>query len=305
MTCLNPVYAYVSSYYEEGEGFKNRIHFNKLKGQENCDIQLPCGRCLGCMEDYSKSWAVRCMNESKMHDKNSFITLTYNEECLPENRCVSKKEVSSFIKKLRKKVSPTIIRFFGCGEYGGQRNRPHYHLIIFGYDFPDKEVWNVKKSGIVEYRSDFLESIWRKGFSTIEEVNYKAAAYVARYVVKKRKDKDNPSKYELVDSETGEIFELEKEFGLMSRRPGIGAKWFDRYSGDFLKGFLVVDGMKFGIPKYYKNRMKDRRYQDYEKMNERTCDYVRDKFKGVTKERMKGIAKYKEEKFKRFKRNGV
>ena len=53
--------------------------------------------------------------------------------------------------------------------------------------------------------------------------------------------------------ETGELVELEPEFSLMSRRPGIGEKWYKKYSSDLWPDdFVVMDnGKTYPVPKYY------------------------------------------------------
>ena len=81
-------------------------------------FKVGCGVCRGCRLDRARDWAFRCMCEADMHDENSFVTLTYNDENLPENRSVKKQELSKFIRRLRKAVWPKFIRFYGCGEYG-------------------------------------------------------------------------------------------------------------------------------------------------------------------------------------------
>ena len=43
-----------------------------------------------------------------------------------------------FMKRLRKRFKGKRIRFYMCGEYGEQFDRPHFHACIFGVDFPDK-----------------------------------------------------------------------------------------------------------------------------------------------------------------------
>jgi hypothetical protein len=221
-----------------------------------------------------------------MHEKNSFITLTFAPEHLPKDQSIRKEHLQKFFKRLRtrladkfgyeyvhdetgelKKQQKVNIRYFACGEYGDLKNRPHYHAIIFGYDFPDKEVQTVH-NGNVLYSSNELRDIWPYGWNIIGEVTFESAAYVARYVMKKMKaprgndlaQLDQQTKdriqaykenYEILDKETGEIFTIEPEFCLMSRRPGIGAEWFKRYYKDTEKDFVTINGVKVNLPRYY------------------------------------------------------
>jgi hypothetical protein len=48
-------------------------------------LKIPCGRCIGCRLEYSRQWAMRCHHEASLHTFNSFITLTYDPENLPQD----------------------------------------------------------------------------------------------------------------------------------------------------------------------------------------------------------------------------
>lgn len=127
-------------------------------------IQLPCGQCIGCRLAHSRDWATRCVHEAHMHDHNCFITLTYSPENLPEGGTLVRKHFTDFMKRLRKALSvdDISIRFFGCGEYGSKLERPHYHAIIFGYDFPDKTLHKAGRFNL--FRSSLLERCWTLAF---------------------------------------------------------------------------------------------------------------------------------------------
>lgn len=129
-------------------------------------------------------WAVRIVHEAQMWPQNSFITLTYRPEDLPQGGSLNVEHYQLFMKKLRARNTGHKIRFFHCGEYGEKLSRPHYHAILFNYDFPDKKVFS-EKNGNTIYTSELLEDIWGKGFCTIGDVTFQSAAYVARYVMKK------------------------------------------------------------------------------------------------------------------------
>ena len=103
-------------------------------------ITIPCGKCIGCRLAHSRSWAVRCVHESTLHEHNCFLTLTFDDDHLPSDHSVHVRDVQLFLKRLRKSLGDTKVRFFACGEYGAKNDRPHYHLIIFGYDFSDDRV---------------------------------------------------------------------------------------------------------------------------------------------------------------------
>lgn len=185
-----------------------------------------------------------------MHEANSFITLTYNDECLPWDQSLNHKHFQDFMKRLRKKLAPKKIRFYMCGEYGPAFGRPHYHALIFGYDFPDKTFWRENLGNRI-YRSELLEKLWPFGFSDIGEVTYKSAAYVARYIMKKVTGDRAEEHYWKLNTQTGETVRVIPEYTSMSGKPGIGKTWYDAYQEDTKKDYLTFDGKKFRIPKYY------------------------------------------------------
>ncbi|AXL14599.1 replication initiator protein [Microviridae sp.] len=261
MACYYPIDCYKSASPNEN-GKYPLIFGNAQKAQRDDPMKIPCGRCHGCRLEGSRQWATRCYHESKLHEENSFLTLTYAPEHLPEDHSISKREVQLFLKKLRKQLQPKKIRFFACGEYGESEDqgvikleRPHYHLLIFGHEWTDKKFWDHKDGNDI-FVSENLTNLWGKGHCTIGEVNYKTAAYCARYIMKKIGGDEAFDHYQRLDEETGEIQLLEPEFTLQSRRPGIGEPWYQKYKADLNKGFITIDGSKSAIPKYYVRLME-------------------------------------------------
>lgn len=237
-------------------------------------VTVPCGRCIGCRLDRSLDWAVRCVHESKMHDFNCFITLTFDDKHLDEHRSLKVRDFQIFMKKFRRFVHPVRIRFFHCGEYGSKFGRPHHHACIFGYDFPDKKL--LKKFGDVSiYSSDILSNLWGYGFCTVGDVTFKSAAYVARYVLKKWCSDDitadqlyqymkahSDSRRRIIKkSDVNDSFKkdfyngLKPEYITMSRKPGIGATFFEKFKSDMYPSGSVIlpSGNLIPTPKYYDN----------------------------------------------------
>lgn len=230
-------------------------------------IELPCGRCLGCRLEKSKQWALRCSHEAETHDGfNSFVTLTYRNDELPAGHTLVKKHFQKFIKSLRQK-SKKKIRYYMCGEYGEatEKNnyiaRPHYHAILFGYQFPDAYLSNLR-NGLRVYRSPLLEKTWTKGTSEIGSVTFQSAAYVARYLLKKQNGEMAKNHYAIPDPETGEINDDSPqrvpEYTNMSLKPGIGFDWYQKHKADiFPHDYCITpDGRKMQTPQYYRDLLE-------------------------------------------------
>ena len=214
-------------------------------------LQLSCGQCCGCRLEHSRQWAVRCIHEASLHNDNCFITLTYDDTCLPYGNSLVKGHFQKFMKRLRARSAPRKVRYFMCGEYGDELGRPHFHAILFGYDFRDKSLWT-EKEGINLYVSDELDSLWRHGFATVGEATWETAAYVSRYVLKKRTGKAKESHYKRFVEETGEVIDLQPEYAAMSLKPAIAREWYEAYQSDcFPKDFVTHRGQKYRLPKYY------------------------------------------------------
>lgn len=224
-------------------------------------IRVPCGRCMGCRLDRSQDWSTRIIHEAQCHESSVFVTPTYSNEHLPSDLSVSIREHQLFVKRVRAWAGIPL-RFFGVGEYGGRLQRPHYHTILFGVDFPDKWAWSRTPVGNVLYRSERLEKLWPFGQCLFGAVTPQAAAYVARYTTKKFNGALAVTAYNRtrVDPDTGEerSWQVKPEFAVMSRRPGIGTEWFQRYAGDaFPSDFLIIDGQKRRVPNFYKAKLSD------------------------------------------------
>lgn len=246
-------------------------------------LGLPCGRCIGCRLERARQWAVRIMHEAKMHDENSFVTLTYDEDHLPATRTVVVEHCQLFLKRLRARVYPRRIRFFLCAEYGeicvkcenGRKRcrcvppgpfrigRPHYHAIIFGLDFADKV--RLKRSGEFDlYSSELLSSAWGYGGASIGEVNFDTACYVANYATKK-----------ITGPKAKDHYQGRKpEFLLMSRggrkAGGIGRKWLEKFGSDvYPSDEVIVKGRPTRPPRYYDQWFEKRSPEVYEKIKGR------------------------------------
>ncbi len=154
------------------------------------------------------------------------------------------------MKRLRKSVAVKI-RFYHCGEYGEKYGRPHYHACIFGFSFPDKTPFK-NVNGETLYRSQHLEKLWPYGYSTIGNVTFRSAAYVARYLLKKITGDEAEAHYEYVNPETGEITQKAPEYTTMSRRPGIGTGWFRKFQSDvYPSDEVIMNGKSMRPPKFY------------------------------------------------------
>lgn len=207
------------------------------------------------------------MHEAQMHTRNCFITLTYDQEHIPDDGGLRIGDFQRFCKRLRKRMGP--FRFFHCGEYGSQNGRPHYHALLFGLDFGDDRV-QVAAKPYPRFRSPTLESVWGMGLSDIGSCTYESAAYVARYVHKGAPfiaDVSDgslrvvgPARVEVLDDEgrvidrvnprTGEC--LPREYATMSRNPGLGTRWLETFHGDVYPSDEVVhNGRVFPVPRFY------------------------------------------------------
>lgn len=174
------------------------------------------------------------------------------------------------MKKLRKKFGAKI-RFFQCGEYGEKLSRPHHHVCLFNFNFKDRKIWKTKR-GIPLYRSKDLEQLWTNGWSSVGDVTFESAAYVARYVMKKKNGPMMLDHYFSIEKETGLILtEKIPEYITMSRRPGIGKNWLQKFKSDVYPSDEIVVRHKFKMkpPRYYDNIYDLENPQEFKKIKAR------------------------------------
>lgn len=265
MPCIAPLRAYRPEKTESNPLGEGRLVFDKRKSETGLGYQIPCGQCIMCRIQKTYQWSVRCMHENKLHNRSSFVTLTYDDKNLPPNNSLVKTDLQLFMKRLRKKYGSGI-RFYACGEYGDTTFRPHYHLLLFNLDFDDKRFLTETARGDKLYHSPELATIWNKGHNWIGSVTYESCQYVARYILKK-----------LTGSQIALYGNREPEFTVMSRRPGIGTGWFDRYYTEayatdfhnnpsptgltqkkaFITDSIIVNGKETPVPKFYDSKFKN------------------------------------------------
>lgn len=214
----------------------------------------PCGVCIECRLNYSRSKAVRCLHELQFWDSASFITLTYDPDSLPFNDgailpTLVKRDLQLFWKRLRKKLGRPI-SYMACGEYGDERQRPHYHAILFGEDFQSDREFYKTDNGISLYTSETLSDVWQhQGMCVIGDVTFDSANYVAGYTVKKLSGKLAIEQYD----DLGRI----PPFGAMSKNPAIGKRWIEKYLDEAVQfDTVIVNGAEQMLPRYYDEYLK-------------------------------------------------
>lgn len=205
------------------------------------------------------------------HEQACFITLTYREKDLPAGRSLDRRDFVLFMKRFREAVDVPLRNVY-CGEYGDKKGRPHFHAIIFGYDFlyrdPKVKLWHKNRNGDLLWQSPLLEDLWQKGICTSGAVTWQSSAYVARYIMKKVNGEKAEEHYWNCDPETGEkLNRIVPEFFQPSNRYGIGKEYFWNYWRDiYPDDFVVVDGRKYKPPRFYDKLLKEEAPEVYEEI---------------------------------------
>lgn len=234
----------------------------------------PCGYCTGCRFKKQQEWTVRCLNEQKtQREASSFITLTYKTKKLPLNSSLDYKHWQKFIRSLKKRNKGKKIRYFGVGEYGDNFGRPHFHAILFGHHFDDKIPLKGKKVNNL-YKSKQLQSAWcssdqePRGYVSVGDVTPESISYVCGYVQKKIYGQRQGEHYKYIDTVTGEVTEIPNdntiflrspEKAFMSRRPGIGTDYYDKFHSDMYRlnnNCIHIKGKAVAVPTFYNNKFK-------------------------------------------------
>jgi len=270
MPCYRPQLAHRSTV--PGKSGKMPLTFKASEAYTDLPVMVPCGKCIGCKTDKTNEWAARCYHESKLHEENCFVTLTYDDQNLPPGGTLVKEHIQKFIHDLRQKIAPKKVRYYLAGEYGEKLSRPHYHLLLFGYSFPDRILLSRNnKAGQELYTSEELSGLWKYGLHSIGHVDISSAKYVAGYTAKKITGEKADSHY------SGRI----PEFAMMSKRPGIGHDWIMKYKSDvYPKDYFHIQGIRHRPSRYYDNLI--------EKKNPRTIKKVKIKRQAESKKNDKG-----------------
>lgn len=204
--------------------------YNNMIYNEKEIIDVPCGRCIECLQDKSKEWSYRILCESLQYKQNCMITLTYKNT----NGELCKRDLQLFLKRLRKKLYPRKIRFFACGEYGSKGLRPHYHIIIFNFCPNDLKPLYFENDYVV-YNSKFISDVWSLGFISVMFLNPYNTKYVSKYLQKLNNYKEKKV----------------KPFLVMSNRPGIGYNYFVKNLDSLLfDDRLYYNGNFIRLPRY-------------------------------------------------------
>lgn len=183
--CLNPQKISRNGIYKE-------TNYNGLKGEEYyITVYSKCGRCEQCMNEKANNWVIRNYYESQNTKKAAFITLTYADN----PKILIKKHLQDFFKRFRRHLEYHYniknIRYFGCGEYGTLRGRPHYHAIIYNWEEKEKnlELAEINKKGNICYFSKTLNDTWKFGRSTYQTFDIHEIPYITLYQSAREEEK--------------------------------------------------------------------------------------------------------------------
>lgn len=207
-------------------------------------IGVPCGRCYACLSNRRAEWSFRCSIENRRSKASWFVTLTYEDSNTDGN--VYKRDLQLFFKRFRKELGKRVpgckLSYYFVSEYGPKTFRPHYHGLMFFNRY------------VSEYDFMFCLSVaWDLGFFSVGPVSDADIHYCTGYVMAKD------------ESPSG----LNPTFCLMSRKPAIGSNYLDgSYLHNVDNAYVVKDGFRLRMPRYYKSKIYSKAQLDLMKRRE-------------------------------------
>lgn len=197
------------------------------------ELGVPCGKCPACKKRRASAWSFRLMQEEKVSSSAMFLTITYNTEHVPISpkgfMTLNKTDIRAFMKALRKR-SIEKLKYYYCGEYGGLKMRPHYHMLLFNALIQD------------------VEKSWQKGEIHYGSVTGASVGYTLKYMMKEPKIPMHENDDRM------------KEFSNMSK--GLGKSYINEKTVAWHKANIcervyitIEDGKKICMPRYIKEKL--------------------------------------------------
>lgn len=181
--CLNPKWIYKKGNYKESNYRGNKGDFYEI------GTYSKCGHCEQCIAEKANNWVIRNKYESEANEKKCFITLTYKNNPI----ILVRKDFQDFMKRLRinliRSGYKNKIRMFEAGEYGEKSNRPHGHIIIYGWEANDLNYLGINKKENILYKSKLIEKTWGLGRTSYQKFDEHEAPYIALYNTNKEEFK--------------------------------------------------------------------------------------------------------------------
>lgn len=200
-------------------------------------IPVPCGKCPNCKRRRVTEWAFRLRNEDLHSPAAFFLTLTYYEAPMTPNRFMTLNpyDLSCFWKRLRK--AGYRFKYYAVGEYGTLHKRPHYHAIVFMEDEITESMF-----------SSVIDKYWGWGAIHVGTVSGASVAYTLKYIDKPTRIPEHSNDDRI------------PEFSRSSQ--GLGKNYVtddikDYYNANPDKLYLIQDGYKVPMSRYYQNLLLD------------------------------------------------
>lgn len=219
-----------------------------IKVSNSDERMLPCGKCVMCKRSKALDWSIRLKDELTANNgRAAFITLTYNDLYLPLHvkdkvtPVLLERDMQLFFKRLRKRYADTKIKYYYCGEYGTRTNRPHYHVILFGVNLKDLDIYVLRIKDKKEiYGSRVLDELWPKGEVQVGTVTPRSISYVTGYVMDK-----------ILDKRQHKV----RPYNRSSQ--GIGLSMALKRADQLRRNkYINIDGKQVTIPRYYLRKLE-------------------------------------------------
>ena len=137
-------------------------------------IEVACRKCLKCLQVRETDMCGRAYAEALTSDSFVALTLTYADSNSISSQVLDYTHVQNCLKRLRS--AGYKVRYINAGEYGEERGRAHWHMVLYfvgkAPKFPpadmEKQMW----------------SYWPHGFTFVQQPDYYGVRYVVGYTIK-------------------------------------------------------------------------------------------------------------------------
>ena len=185
--------------------------------------EIACRICWQCRENKVNDWVGRNLAESKTAKAAHSVTLTYGRDKKGDEdhlraKILTYSDVQKYFKHLRADGYPC--RYFAVGEYGSDKGRAHWHVMIYWQgSVPDHEL-----------NKRFNEKHWPHGWSFFELPSPASVRYICKYIQK-------------------DIGKDERQGHLaMSKKPPLGAEYFMLLAQKYVRQGLAPQDPYYWFP---------------------------------------------------------